>query len=96
MGLFRHYWAVISLTLTLFAAVFLVLHMPTVSSQVDQAREATAAELARLGGDVFHPAVGLVVLVVVLVLNVYKARGMTAYGQRKRCEERTTVPTPVG
>jgi hypothetical protein len=44
----------------------------------------------QLGGDVVHPAVGLVVLVVVAVLNVHKPRGLTPYGQRKQADERGT------
>lgn len=88
-GLFRHYWVVVSLVLTAFATVVLVLHMPTVSSQADVARAAEDARLDRLGGDLLHPAVGLVVLLVIQVLNVYKPRGMTPYGQRK-----ASIPKP--
>ena len=31
-----------------------------------------------------HPGVGLLVLVFVAVLNVYKPRGLTGFGQRTR------------
>jgi len=41
----------------------------------------------RLGGDVLHPALGLLVLIVVAVLNLYKPRGTTRYGQRRRAED---------
>ena len=82
-GLIRHYWVAISLALTLFAAVVLVLHMPTVSSNADVARRASADEVVAVGGDVLHPAVGTLVLLVTLVLNVYKPRGQTPYGVRK-------------
>jgi uncharacterized membrane protein len=90
--LFRHYWVVFSLALTTFAAAVLVLHMPTVSSKADAARVGGPEELAALGGDLAHPLIGLLVLLAVLVLNVYKPRGMTRYGQRKQAEER--VPSP--
>lgn len=76
-GLLRHYWVLFSLTLTLFATAVLVLHMPTVSSQADVARVADEAGLEALGGDVGHPAIGLVVLLAVHVLNVFKPRGTT-------------------
>ena len=85
-GLFRHYWVIFSLVLTTFALVVLVLHMPTVSSTADQARTASAGRLETLGGDVIHPAIGLVVLVAILVLNVYKPRGVTSYGRRHPAE----------
>src|ERR671917_1368106 len=52
-GLFRHYWVLITLVLTVFATVILLLHMPTVSSLADVAREAEGAELTGLGGDLF-------------------------------------------
>jgi hypothetical protein len=89
-GLFRHYWVLFSLALTLFATVILLLHMPTVSSQADVARTADFARLEGLGGDVPHPAIGLVLLLVILALNIYKPRGMTRYGQRKLAEHRGT------
>lgn len=87
-GLFRHYWVIFSLTLTTFATVVLLLHMPTVSSSADRAREADAAGLRALGGDLAHPTIGLVLLLVVLVLNLYKPRGLTSYGARKQDERR--------
>ena len=57
-GLFRHYWVLITLVLTTLSTVVLLLHMPTVSSLADVAREADGADLARLGGDLLHPGVG--------------------------------------
>lgn len=88
-GLFRHYWVVFSLALTAIAVVVLILHMPTVSSLADIARDADDQRLASLGGDLTHPAIGLVVLLVVQVLNIYKPRGLTAYGRRKQSNGRS-------
>ena len=82
-GLFRHYWVIISLLLTTLSTAVLLLHMPDVSTAAAAAQRAEGAALRALGGDLFHPAVGLVVLVVVQVLNVYKPRGVTRYGQRR-------------
>lgn len=88
-GLFRHYWVLISFVLTTFAVTILLLHMPDVSAMAAMAREADASRLAGgLGGDLFHPGVGLLLLLVILGLNVYKPRGMTPYGWRKQEEER--------
>lgn len=87
-GLFRHYWVLLSFVLTVFATVILLLHMPAVSSMADVAQDAEGARLDRLGGDLLHPGIGLVVLLVIQVLNVYKPRGMTRYGQRKQRERR--------
>ena len=92
-GLFRHYWTLISLILTVLATVVLLLHMPTVSFLAGVAQEADGARLDDLGGDLFHPGLGLVVLLVIQALNVYKPRGMTHYGWRKQHEQRT-LPQP--
>ncbi len=86
-GLFRHYWVLISFGLTVFATVVLLLHMPTVSSTADAAQHAEGASLEALGGDLLHPAIGLVVLLVIQVLNLYKPAGMTRYGWRKQQAE---------
>ena len=86
-GLFRHYWVLISFALTVFSTAILLLHMPTVSSMADIAQEAEGARLEALGGDLGHPGIGLVVLLVVQVLNLYKPRGLTRYGWRKQQEQ---------
>ncbi len=91
-GLFQHYWTLISLVLTVLATVVLLLHMPDVSLIADIAQKAEGIRLHRLGGDLFHPGLGLVVLLVIQVLNVYKPRGMTPYGQRKLREQRRPRP----
>ena len=87
-GLFQHYWVLITLVLTILSTVVLLLHMPTVSALADVAQAADSASLAGLGGDLFHPGAGLLVLLVIMGLNVYKPRGMTPYGWRKQYEQR--------
>jgi hypothetical protein len=79
-GLFRHYWVIFSLGLTGFAVTVLMLHMPEVSAQAAIARTADARDIAGLGGDLGHPAIGLLVLLAVQVLNLYKPRGLTRHG----------------
>jgi len=99
-GLFRYYWVLLAIALTTLATVVLLLHMPTVSSLADVARETKGEDLGKLGGDLFHPATGLVVLLVIQVLNIYKPPGMTRYGWRKQDEQRRrqvvrhTAPLP--
>ena len=88
-GLIRHYWVVISLALTTLSTVILLLHMPTVSALAEAARMADGDHLGMLGSDLFHAGGGLLVLLVVLVLNVYKPQGLTPYGWRKQLEQRT-------
>lgn len=81
-GLLRHYWVLIAVVLTTVAAAVLLLHMPTVSVTAEVARRADDAGLHALGGDVVHPGLGVLVLLAVTVLNMYKPRGITPYGRR--------------
>jgi hypothetical protein len=84
-GIFRHYWVLISLGLTVVSVAVLVSHMPDVSAIARSVREANDADLHGAGrGDLLHAGGGLVVLLVITVLNVYKPRGMTPYGWRHR------------
>ena len=87
-GLFRHYWVLISLVLTILCAVVLLLHMPTVTATAAMLR---GMDMGGMGGDLAHPGVGLVVLLAITALNVYKPRGLTPYGWRKQQEERARL-----
>ena len=87
-GLFRHYWVLFKLVLTVLATSVLLLHMPAVNSLADKAGKA-GAHLPDAGGELLHAGVGLLVLLAAAVLAIYKPRGMTRYGQRKQRELRT-------
>lgn len=89
-GLFRHYWVVISLVLTVIATLVLL----SVTSRIDFLAEvaadpATSSErVLSLGNTLLHSVGGTVVLLVILVLNVLKPRGLTRYGHRKQQQHR--------
>jgi uncharacterized membrane protein len=91
-GLFQHYWVLLSFVLTLFATIILLQHMPTVRFFADLAAVANVGDLnglqVGLQGELFHAGIGLLVLVVIQTLNIYKPRGLTPYGWRKQQEER--------
>ncbi|MEX2624237.1 MAG: DUF2269 domain-containing protein [Acidimicrobiia bacterium] len=91
-GLFRHYWVVISLLLTVLAVAVLLVETRTIGSLAEIATDpsTTPEELAALNSTLVHSIGGLLVLLAVLVLNVYKPRGMTRYGWR---EESQPSPT---
>lgn len=93
-GLFRHYWVVFSLLLTIFAAAVLLGYAKTVNILVEAAAAADGAEVLALKADLLHPIGGLAVLLVILWLNVYKPKGMTPYGLRKQQQERRSQPGP--
>lgn len=86
-GLFRHYWVVAKLLLTLLTLIVLLLQMEGIAYVAAAAVETTLSSADLLGlrrSLVIHAAAGLVVLVVTTTLSVYKPRGMTRYGWRKR------------
>jgi hypothetical protein len=86
-GLFRHYWVIFKLVFTLIATVVLMLYTQTISTVAGM-----TAGPAMSGMDfpsaLLHTGGGLVVLLLTTVLAIYKPRGMTRYGQRKRLEQR--------
>lgn len=92
-GLFRHYWVLISLLLTIIATVVLLVETQTISYFADIAADPTTSsdDLRALGSTLVHSAGGTVVLLVILVLNVYKLRGMTRYGWCKQHEQRKVL-----
>ena len=83
-GLFRHYWVVISLALTVVATMVLLLETGTIRvlAQVAADPATTADTLTSLNSTLVHSIGGLVLLLAILVLNVYKPRGLTRYGWR--------------
>jgi hypothetical protein len=96
-GLFRHYWVLFSLGLTLFATIVLLGNMQTVSFFAGIATEMDNADVgalrAGLQSELLHAGIGLLVLIVIQILNVYKPRGLTPYGWRKQQEERLRSPS---
>jgi hypothetical protein len=67
--------------------------MQTVNYFAGIAVETPNAAISGLHGELLHAGVGLLVLLVVQVLNVYKPRGLTPYGWRRQ-QERRVVPQP--
>ena len=88
-GLFQQHWVVLSLVLTILATVVLLMHMQTVSDVVRIAAATPSAAVGGLPGEVAHGGVGMLVLLVIQVLNMYKPRGLTSYGWRKHQARRT-------
>lgn len=94
-GLVRHYWVLVSFLLTLAAVVVLLVETQTVSQLASVAGDPTtsSAELRALPSTLLHSVGGIVVLLMVLVLNVYKPQGLTPYGWRKLQEDWTESET---
>jgi hypothetical protein len=83
-GLFRHYWIVAKLVLTVIAIAVLLMHMPAVNRMASQAGEmvSSSVDLHMLRVQLLvHAAGGLLVLIVVTLLSIYKPWGRTRLGQ---------------
>jgi hypothetical protein len=88
-GVFRHWWVVIKLVLTILATIVLLVHMQPIGHLADVVAQATLArgELHGLRIQLVADAgAALVVLLVATTLSVYKPRGLTRYGWRKQRE----------
>lgn len=94
-GLFRHYWVLFKLLLTLFATVVLLIYMETFRLMARVAADPTVdLALVRNPSPRFHAVLALLVLLVATVLAIYKPRGLTSYGRRKQREQRkVSVPS---
>ncbi len=96
-GLLRHYWILVKLLLTVFAATVLVIETSTVHHLADAAT--SGIDPRELPGTLPHSVGGSVVLLLVLALSVYKPRGVTRYGWRRQQEQRRRPgeqqPTPA-
>lgn len=90
-GLLRHYWVLTKLVLTLGATTVLLLEAPVVRTLANQAE--SDADPSHLPNTLLHSVGGTVVLTVVVILSVYKPRGVTRYGWRRQQEAR---PSPHG
>ena len=88
-GLFRHWWVVIKLMITIVATALLLLHMQPVGHLARVVAERTL-EQGEMAGIRFQLMVdagaALVALLIALTLSVYKPQGLTSYGRRKRRE----------
>ena len=91
-GLFRHYWVLVKLLLTVVATVVLLEQAQSISYLADVAASSSSPR----PGSLFHSIGGLVVLLLTTILSVFKPRGLTRYGWRKQQEQRAKQrPIPL-
>lgn len=91
-GVFRHYWVLAKLLLTIFATVVLLAKMPLIgyaARRALEARSSSSADLHMVGIQLaVHAAGGLLVLLLITALSVFKPWGLTSYGLRQRQDRR--------
>ncbi|MFE9023899.1 hypothetical protein ACFYNL_35765 [Streptomyces sp. NPDC007808] len=95
-GLWRHYWVIAKLLITMLATALLLVHMQPVGHVAD-----AAARAALVGGElqgmriqlIADAAAAAVALVTAAALSVFKPRGLTRYGRRRQRER--PLPRPA-
>ena len=92
-GLLRHYWVLVKFLLTVVATIVLLIESRTIRS-LARAAEASS-DPTTLPGTLPHSLGGLVVLLLVMLLSIYKPRGVTRYGWRKQQERRGREQRPA-
>jgi uncharacterized membrane protein len=86
-GLFRQYWVLLKLLITIPSTVLLLVHMQPIDYVGGLAAKTTlsSADLRELRIQiVIEASAALLVLLVATILSVYKPEGMTQYGWRKQ------------
>jgi hypothetical protein len=84
-GLLRHYWVLFKLVVTVVATGVLLLYTATVGQFASLAADEQAGvSMLRSPSLVIHAGLALVALLATVVLGVYKPRGLTPYGLRRR------------
>lgn len=92
-GLLRHYWVMFKLLLTSIATLVLLLKLAPMSALADAAAQATFSRVTLVElktSLLIHAVGGLVVLLAIATLAIFKPAGLTPYGLRKRGEEHPT------
>jgi hypothetical protein len=88
-GLFRHYCVLVKFVSTILATAVLLAKMPLIGYAARRAAETAlpSADFRLVGMQLaVHAACGLLVLLALTTVSVYKPWGLTAYGQRKQLE----------
>jgi hypothetical protein len=96
-GLFRHYWVVFKLAITVIATVILLTYMETFAVMASMAADPDAElGMVRNPSPLLHASLALVALLVATVLGIYKPQGVTPYGWRKlRPRDEAAGPGPI-
>lgn len=86
-GLFRHYWIVAKLLITIIATIILLVHMQPISHVAAVAADTTLS-ISDLRGLriqlVADAGAALLALIVATALSVYKPKGLTPFGQKQQ------------
>jgi len=94
-GLVRHYWVCFKLVLTVVATVVLLLKLGPIDQLAAAARSAAFGAGDLIGVRIslaVHALGGMLVLLVVLSLAIYKPRGVTRFGRAAASQSGASMP----
>lgn len=96
-GVFRHYWVVAKLLITILATTLLLVHTRPIGLLADIGETTlSSAEVTRLQVQLVGDAsAALLALLMNVVLSVFKPWGMTPYGLRTLHERRGVLPADL-
>ena len=88
-GLFRHWWVIVKLSITVVSTAILLTYTSTLTRLADSARD-PGGHLGLLPSvsPILHSGAALVVLLAAAALSVYKPHGLTPHGWRKQQVDR--------
>jgi hypothetical protein len=83
-GLFRHYWVLFKLLITVISTAVLMVYMETFDVLAETAADKSAdLDAVRNASPLLHAAAAIVLLLAATALAIYKPRGITPYGRRR-------------
>jgi hypothetical protein len=95
-GLFRHYWVVFKLGITLFSTLILMIYMGTFRQMAGVAADPVMElGLVRNPSPLLHAVLALTLLLIATWLAVYKPFGMTPYGTSTNFQRQPASMTAV-
>jgi len=100
-GLFRYYWILLKLILTVGSTVLLLVHqfiaVARAARLVSAAAAGTMPSVGHLGTElVIKAGLAIVVLIAITTISIYKPWGLTSYGRRKRFPQLPNKETSIG
>src|SRR5262245_40896432 len=97
-GLFRHYWILAKLLITILSTIILLIHLQPISylSEVSANGTLSSAAYPVQLQMVIASTAALIALLMANILAVYKPKGMTRYGWRKQYEDHIESQSQAG
>lgn len=92
-GLFRHWWVIVKLAITIAATLILLAYTSTLGTLADAARSPSGhLSLLPSASPVLHSGAALAALLAAAALSIYKPPGLTRHGWRKQQHRRSVNP----